>query len=119
VINWALNNIGLLIFFFVVFSVIRAVFRAAKLSQEHQAGASETDEQRRVRESQERIRKKIAERRGGAAPAPAPPRPPLMQPSVAPLDPFGGPATARRVYREIERRIATPAEPAPTEMAIL
>src|SRR5476651_925479 len=94
VINWALSHVGLLIFGFVLFSVVRAVMRAAQLSAEHQAGTNETEEQKRMREIQERIRRKIAERRGGAAPGTEAPRapspPPLLRPaSVGPTDPFG------------------------------
>ena len=99
--------------------VIRAVMRAAQLSQEHKAGTSETEDQKRAREIQDRIRKIVAERRGGAATTETQPeRPPLLRPSVSPLDPFGGPS--RRLVIETMRR-ATPqaVEPPPNEGAIL
>ena len=120
--NWVFSHLPLLIFGFVLFSVVRAVMRAAQLSAEHKAGTNETEEQKRMREIQERIRKKIAERRGGAAPAAetqrTPDPPPILRPaSVGPTDPFGGPA--RRIYREVERRVAAPVPPAPTDEAIL
>ena len=118
-ITWVLNHIPQLIFAFVVVQVVRAALRAAQLSQEHKAGTSETDDQKRVREIQERIRKIVAERRGGAATTETQPeRPPLMRPSVAPLDPFGGPS--RRLVIETMRRPAPqPVEPLPNEGAIL
>ena len=121
--NWVLDNIPLLVFAFVLFSVIRAIVRAAQLSANQKAGANETEEQRRVREIQERIRKKIAERRGGAAPlAPAPEEPaaggPLLRPSrVPPLEPFGGPS--RRMVIETMRREIQPEETAAAETAAL
>jgi hypothetical protein len=119
VITWALTHIPQLIFLFVVVQVIRAAMRAAQLSQAHKAGTTETDDQKRVREIQERIRKIVAERRGGAAATETQPeRPPLLRPSVAPLDPFGGPS--RRLVIETTRRAAPqPVEPSPTEGAIL
>ena len=118
-ITWALTHIPQLIFLFVVVQVIRAVMRASQLSQEHKAGTSESDEQRRVREIQERIRKTIAERRGGAATtATRPELPPLMRPSVAPLDPFGGPSR-RLVIEPMRRTTPQPVEPLPNEGAIL
>jgi hypothetical protein len=126
--NALLRNLPLLVFLFVLFSVIRAIVRAAQLSQAHKSTANETDEQRRVREIQERIRKKIAERRGGTAPlapvesAPvtrdAPTMPPLRPASVPPLEPFGGPS--RRLVIESLRRAATPREePPPIDAATL
>lgn len=120
--NWVLDNIPLLVFAFVLFSVIRAIVRAAQLSA-NQKGASETEEQRRVREIQERIRRKIAERRGSAAPPePTPEEPaaqaPVLQPSrVPPLEPFGGPS--RRMVIETMRRMIPPEEPAPFDTAVL
>jgi hypothetical protein len=121
VVSWALSHIPQLVFAFVLLQVVRAVFRAAQLSKEHQATSTESDEQRRVREIQERIRKKIAERRGGRAPVseePVPTRPPLMKPSHAPLDPFGGPSR-RPVVIETRRRVIQPAEPPRIESAVL
>lgn len=120
-VTWILSHLPQLIFAFVVLQAVRAIFRAAKLSKEQQASENETDEQRRVREIQERIRKKIAERRGGAAPAEpfaptAPEEPqggPLMRPTepAPPVDPFGGPSTRRWVGETMRRAIAP--EPPP------
>jgi hypothetical protein len=120
-VSWALSHLPQLIFAFVLLQVIRAVFRAAQLSKEHQATNNESDEQRRVREIQERIRKKIAERRGGKVPAPEEPasmRPPLTSPPHAPLDPFGGPSR-RSVVIETMRRTVQPAEPPRIDPAVL
>lgn len=104
--NWLLQNIPLLAFVFIVFSVMRAIKRAREQSAEHEAGESESDEQRRVREIQQRIRRIAAERRGQAAPAPVESdEPPVIvsPPLTEPLDPF------RRVLAELERRV----QPAP------
>src|SRR5438046_3021309 len=97
--NWILRNIPLLVFLFIVFSIMRAVKRAQKLSTDHKAGSTETDEQRRVRQIQERIRRIATERRGGNAPVspplrrepePAPRTSVRLPPPVPTLDPFGG-----------------------------
>lgn len=123
--RWIFSNLPLLIFLFFAFSIVRAAMRAAKQAEEHKAGANETDEQKRVREIQERIRRKIAERRGGVAPV-APEAeaagevnlPPVVRRlAVPPLEPFGGPS--RRIVTEVRRRVVIP-EPAPaTDAAIL
>src|SRR4051812_40436289 len=110
-----LSNIPLLIILFVAFQIVRAIKRAQEASKTYKASGAETDEQRRVREIQERIRRIAAERRGEAAAAPRPlgrevepPRRPLIvlpEPRGA-LDPFGGPD--KRDWREVR-----PVEPAP------
>ena len=104
--SWLLQNIPLLAFAFIVFSVVRAIKRAREQSAEHEAGETESDEQRRVREIQQRIRRIAAERRGRVAPSPVESdEPPVVAipPLTEPLDPF------RRVLAELERR----AQPAP------
>ena len=68
--SWLLQNIPLLAFAFIVFSVVRAIKRAREQSAEHEAGETESDEQRRVREIQQRLRRVAAERRGRVAPSP-------------------------------------------------
>ncbi len=123
--NWVFEHIPLLIFGFVLFSVVRAVMRAAQLSAQHKAGASETEEQKRVREIQERIRRKIAERRGGVAPSVPEPSPAsaslppvVRRMTVPPLEPFGGPSR-RVVVTETPRRVATPEPATVSESAIM
>lgn len=121
--DWIFKNIPLLMFVFVVISIVRAIAQARETSARHEAGQDETEDQRRVREIQERIRRKIAERRGETGPVPAePPSLPSEAPAprtvldpappVAELDPFGGPL--KRVLAELERKAApAPAHPAP------
>ena len=111
----------LLVFFFVLFQIIRAIVRAAQLSAKNK-GTSETEEQRRMRDIQERIRRKIAERRGGAAPGPvteeaAAPATLLRPTRVPPLEPFGGPS--RRMVIETMRRVMEPEEPAPEDAEMI
>lgn len=121
--RWIFSNIPLLIFLFFAFSMVRAAMRAAKQAELNQAGNNETEEQKRVREIQERIRRKIAERRSGGAPvAPEPEAagevnlPPVVRRmSVPPLEPFGGPS--RRLVTEVRRRVVAP-EPV-NESAVL
>ncbi|MSU23592.1 MAG: hypothetical protein EXS32_07180 [Opitutus sp.] len=124
--NWLFSNFGLLVFVFVVIQVLRAAMKAAQLSDEHKAGTTETDDQRSMREIQERIRRTIAERRGGGAPPPLePPAERELRPTVAPspggpmLDPFGGPVARRFVAEPVRRVPARLAPTGPTEAAIL
>src|SRR4051812_1475971 len=97
-----LQNIPLFVILIVVFQIVRAIKKAQQANKDYQASGAETDEQRRVREIQERIRRIAAERRGGAVPPArsetveppvvAPPRRAIFIPDpIAPLDPFGGP----------------------------
>jgi hypothetical protein len=77
----------------VVVSIVRAIMRAAKggATKSPPAGEGDTEEQRRVREIQERIRRIAAERRGRASPAEPPP---LQVPETAPPAVFRAPAPA-------------------------
>ena len=128
--EWLLNHIPLVLtLVFVVISIVRSITQAGKASDEHEVTHDESEEQRRVREIQERIRRKIAERRGGIPPeAPAPPllapqaeRLPAEQPrpvfrpapSIPELDPFGGPL--KRVFVELEKRVQLP----PVALAVM
>jgi hypothetical protein len=124
------NLFPLLVVLFVVFRVISAIITASKKGTENEAQADETEEQKRMREIQERIRKKIAERRGGVTPLTppaqsaqsaesAPIAPPTLRPvRVPPLDPFGGPA---REFIPFERRAPapTPVAAEPTDATIM
>ncbi len=60
---------------FALVNIIGGLLRAAKQRQENQRQPAEPDEERRTREIQESIRRKIAERRAAAGQAPAMPAP--------------------------------------------
>lgn len=62
--DWVLRNIPLLAFIFVMISIVRAVLRARELQDKGRREGDESVQDRRVREIQEEIRRKIAERRG-------------------------------------------------------
>jgi len=114
------NLFPYLVILFVIVQFVRAALNAKKQGAEHEEQVDETEEQKRMREIQERIRRKIAERRGGATAPVAPPvnlapdqprlRPTVMAPPpvAGPLDPFGGP-----VQREVFRRIFPQPTPPP------
>lgn len=122
--QWVLEHLfQIAAILFVVISFVRGIRNARQTTQsdEHTTGSEETDEQRRVREIQERIRRKIAERRGGHLPEPAAPHrpahaepPPVMPRREVELpDPgevFRGPL--KRALEEIERKLQ-PAAPPP------
>ena len=105
---------------FVIVSVIRGLRQSSgPAGQRPAAGTGDGEEQRRVREIQERIRQKIAERRGGQ-PAQSdeaassrnelpPPLPRQVEP--APQHPFGEPM--KRMLQDLERKLQPPPSPAP------
>ncbi len=119
ILDWLLERVGVVIFVLVfVVQIVRGLMRSRQEAPPEGAKPDALEEQRRVHEIQQKIRRQIAERRGGVAPV-APP--PLVRREVAPApapspettqmpDPFGGPL--RRVLQEIERR-AQPEPPPP------
>lgn len=121
-----LKNVPLIVILFVVVTIVRAIAGALKAKSAAQPGVDESEDQRRVREIQERIRRIAAERSGQRAPgqpppllrpaaeAPAPRR--FEAPSLPPIDTFGGPA--RRAIATFERRTPPPI-PAPSRNAEL
>jgi hypothetical protein len=99
----------------VVVSIVRAIMRAAKggAAKSPPAGEGDTEEQRRVREIQERIRRIAAERRGRAGPAEPPP---LQVPETAPPAVFRAPAPAAEKPRnEDSFRRQRPSVPSPQD----
>ncbi|MSU65900.1 MAG: hypothetical protein EXS38_07320 [Opitutus sp.] len=112
-----LQKIPLFVIVFIVISIVRAMNQAKEARKKHEKGGAETDEQRRLREVQERIRRAIAERRGEPVEAEAPPLLETSQPRTSwtgdpqPTDPFGGPM--RRVLDTLERRAQPPVIAAP------
>lgn len=119
--DWILGNIPLLVFLFVIIKMIRSVLQAKEARKEQEPLGEETDDQRRVREIQERIRRLAAERRerreeGEEMPPALPPvvtdEPPApdrraerapLPPVMMPTDPFGGGKVTRKL-RELKRR---------------
>lgn len=115
-VEWVLEHLPQLVFAFVVYSIVRAVKRAAAAKERHEAESAETDEARRIREVQERIRRAVADRRREPATPPLPTelRPPVQEAAeTPPEEPL--PRPVRRVIQEIERRVAPPVfVPAPS-----
>ena len=122
-IDWIFKNLGVVIFLVIVISqLVRGAMRARKTTEERGTSPVDYDEQRRIRETQERIRRQIAERRGQQAPAPDTAPPPLARQAPPPLaqqettqlpDVFDGPLG--RMLQELQKR-AQPqpvAEPPP------
>lgn len=114
IINWVLGNLPLVIFGLVIVSqILRAAKRAREQQGEEQRHArpDALEEDRRTREVQEQIRRRIAERRG-AAPAAEPP--PLERPASSPEttqlpDVFEGPLG--RMLQELQKRAQPKPEP--------
>jgi hypothetical protein len=126
--RWILENFQLIIFLAIAFSFVkkvRAFWKRAASETEERArsrrpiASYDPDEVRRVQEIQDEIRRKIAERRGGAHPvagsSTAETRdvpPPILPRQPSPIDPFGGPT--RRILGELERRL----QPAPVQVTV-
>jgi hypothetical protein len=95
--EWLLERFPLLIAIVVVIvKVLQAVMQSRNAKTQHEQEYDETEEQRRVREIQERIRRSIAERRGQAGTeAPRPAMEQTVEPPVlhqeTPIDEDGDP----------------------------
>jgi len=108
-IEWIFERLGLVIFLVIFVSqVLRAVLRARKAKTEHEARRDDSSEERRVRELQEQIRRRIATRRGGQAPSDTTPPPLSSEPAARPVprpattqlpELFGGPLGRSRHRR--------------------
>jgi hypothetical protein len=113
-----LGGVPVIVIFFVIVSIVKALAKAAKGGDDtasSSSGGDENDEQPRVREIQERIRRIAAERRGHLPARPVvvtrPAAPVFQPPAIPPVDTFGGPL--QRKLREIERRLQPKLEPLP------
>jgi hypothetical protein len=118
--DWILRNIPLLAFIFVLISIVRAVLRAREMQGQDQQGRNESEQERRVREVQEEIRRKIAERRGERHPNfPARPLTPEQHRPLVferhsqpqPADSPGGRGPVRRLLEQLEERLEVPLPP--------
>ncbi|HEX2852184.1 MAG TPA: hypothetical protein VHO24_03020 [Opitutaceae bacterium] len=122
--SWIFDHLGTVIFWvmaFVIVRKVRAFLRRVESETQRRAGSRpaanyDPEEARRVREIQEEIRRKIAERRGGAQPTTRAPfgtpaeNPPVLVPTHTPVpDPFESPM--KKVLAELERRMQPPAPP--------
>lgn len=119
--DWILERLPVVAFVvYIVVQLLRGVRKARSEPPPDEAKPDALEEERRVQEIQEQIRRRIAERRG-EAPSATPPAPPLVRREAAPPapnpettqmpDPFGDPL--RRVLQELERRARPEPEPAP------
>jgi hypothetical protein len=113
--EWILAKLPVLIFVLVfIAQALRGLFRGRGEKSPPAEKPNELDEQRRVREVQEEIRRRIAERRS----APPPPLPPAHPPQPVERrfettqmpEPMGDPL--RRMFEDLKRQIA-PTEPEP------
>ncbi len=121
-IEWIFKNLGIVIFVVIVVAqLVRGAARSRKVAEENVPAPADYDEQRRTREIQERVRRQIAERRGGQSAAPAATPPPLArevasapapQPQTTQLpELFGGPLG--RMLEELQKR--SQPQPVPVE----
>ncbi len=118
--DWLLERIGVVIFVVIfIVQIVRGLMRSRQEAPSDEAKPDALEEQRRVQEIQENIRRRIAERRGEAPSAEPPPLmrreaepPPTPSPETTQMpEPFGGPL--RRVLQELERQANPQPEPLP------
>jgi hypothetical protein len=121
--DWVMGKLPVLIFLLVFVSqVVRGWMRSREEKPAPQAKPDSLEEQRRTREVQEQIRRRIAARRGEvAAPplAPSEPLPPAMPRRMETTqmpEPIGGPL--RRVLEELQREILPPPAPPPSPVRV-
>lgn len=127
--DWLLERIGLVIFVVIfVVQILRGLLQARRSAPPPQTAKPDSlEEERRVQDIQAEIRRRIAERRGGGAPATAPAAPaaPVAREAAPPPPPPETPATdpfepLRRMMRDledqardVERKISGEEQPAP------
>lgn len=115
--NWVIEHIvQIVVAVAVLVSFVRGLLQARDAKTKHRDETVESDEQRRTREIQERIRRKIAERRGERPPVeedgevfhrnePAEP----VRPSREATQPLGGPLGD--FLEQLQRKVQPPPEP--------
>jgi hypothetical protein len=116
--DWILAKLPILIVVLVFAAKIFSAFaNSKKAKRQHEAEHDPAEEQRRVAEIQEQIRRQIAARRQGTPARPAQPAShPMQRPiargaeTTAAPDPLGG-GTIRRVFEEMERKLQPPSPP--------
>ncbi|MFM7751078.1 MAG: hypothetical protein ACKPB0_11775 [Opitutaceae bacterium] len=124
--DWLLDRLGVVIFVVIfVVQIIRGLLQARRQTPPPASKPDALDEERRVQEIQEQIRRRIAERRGEAPPPAAAPELPPLARREAPAAP--GPETTRmpepfedplrRMVREFERALNPEPELAPAPAA--
>ena len=121
--DWLLERIGLVIFVVIfVVQILRGLFQASRAAPPPSTSKPDAlEEERRVQDVQAEIRRRIAERRGGGAPASAPEAPVAPEPPPAPEPPTADPfEPLRRMMRDledqardVERKISGEEQPAP------
>lgn len=117
-IEWIFKHLGIVIFLAIFLSqIVRAVMRSRRASEEHEVQHDDAAEARRVRDVQEQIRRRIAERRAGGEAMPHPASTgeqrlerPAPRPETTQMPEFGGPLG--RMLEELQKR-AQPPPPAP------
>lgn len=109
--KWILQNLEIVAVIVLFFAqMVRAFFKARRPEEKRDLAPQDYDEERRVREVQEQVRRQIAARRGeqqAEAPpmlAPAPQsRPPVARTETTQMpEPFGGPLG--RMLEELQRK---------------
>jgi hypothetical protein len=118
-IKWIFEHLGIVIVAIVFLTqIIRALLQAKKSEPRDVAKPSTLEEERRVREVQEQIRRQIAARRGAAEAAeppvvmaPSESRPEPRPQTTQMPEPFGGPLG--RMLEELQRRAQQQHAPAP------
>jgi hypothetical protein len=118
--DWIIQKLPVLVVVLVVAArIIGALAKSRKAKTQHEAAHDPAEEQRRVAEVQEQIRRRIAERRGGAPVQPespasgAPTARPVVRRTETPEPPDLVGKALRRVFEEVERKLQPAPAPEP------
>jgi hypothetical protein len=119
--KWIFQNLEIVaVIVLFVFQALRALAKQRKPTETRERRPPDYDEERRVREVQEQVRRQIAARRGEQAPTATPPmlspEPEMHAPAPRPEttqmpEPFGGPLG--RMLEELQRKAQQFAPPPP------
>jgi hypothetical protein len=124
-IEWILEHLGIVVVVVLFLSqIIRGVMQQSRKSPPPDVGRDDGNEERRVREVQEQIRRQIAARRAGQPTADTPPslarteepRPVPRAETTQMPEPFGGPLG--RMLEELQRKAQPQHVPEPPPLVI-
>ena len=124
-IQWILEHLGIVVVVVLfIAQIVRGALQQTRKPGEPDLRRDDGDEERRVREVQEQIRRQIAARRAGQNPAEAPPpltpreeaRPMPRAETTQMPEPFGGPIG--RMLEELQRKAQQQRAPEPPPLVV-
>ena len=124
--KWILQNLEIVaVIVLFIAQMVRAMLKSRKTGEPRESAPHDYDEERRIREVQEQVRRQIAARRGEQ---PSPATPPVLTPMDEPPplprtettqmpEPFGGPLG--RMLEELQRKAQSQSRPEPSPQVVV